>query len=1155
MASHRSIRPDKHPADAANPACSCSRVFVMILSSGAVLWLGMVTPVQAAEPRAALFDFAPAEVAPGLMTGLEGTLSAAGYAVSRIDAGVLGDPAKLSAGGFDLLVLPQAGVMPVQSVPAVEQYLRAGGDLLALRAPLWRRPLIDVGGKWTTREEYARSLARRSPERVLFSFKPDDIAHWQRSSNHPEVATRHETLAQGPSAGQRALHVVIPNLDGWDTYGQIEVQQPFPAGHTLTVFAARGGPRTTQLVVEWIERDESRWLAVAPILKEWSLIALPPESFKYWPSNPARAGDRFRPENAVRLSIGLAFTHSGQVVGRHEYWVGPFGTAPASPEYARLVAALQPPALDTLSPGYKLFDCTQIASLRAAPGQVILAEGAYPAAKQVRSPQPRPQGGGYRKGRQWRFIPLLEAAGEGGAWHGTPATLLLHFDGPYKGGAWASFGIDEPQWYESREALAAIGRIAARLSEPAFLIDGGTDRFTCFPGESVTPGITAGTLEGKPRPELTTRLTIHDGRSTAPLLDRTSPGLKGPGQPDPAMNAPWTPKEAPTAGLNVVAELLSGGRVIDRVAHELHVWKPSGRHFVTVRDGDFQLDGKLWRAHGVNYMPSSGIGTEDYDYFEHWLGARAYDPTVMDRDLGHVRDLGMNAVSIFIDHRILRDGNLLDLLRRLDALGMKANLSLRPGTPLDFQWARIREIIEHYRLAENDVVFAYDLAWEPMWQGHDHRKPHDRAWEQWIVERYGSIENGEKDWAFALPREPDGRVTNPLPQHIDTDGDWRRMVAAYRRFLDTLLYKKYGEARRLVRGIDPRHLVSFRMTEAGNPTFKVDGWMVYDFPYLAGAVDMLAPEAYGRLGNWERVKPGLFEHAYGRWAAPDKPFIWAEAGVSVWDPTLQAPLPEQQQFQAKFYLDLYRMMIAGSADGVFFWWYPGGFRVGENSDYGIINPDGTDRPVTKIIRDHAAKFLDAPPLPPVNQWFEFDRDAHTDGITGVYNLLSERFWKALASGRAVGLRTAGTDSDSTNCPPLAVGNTPWNGTNPPKFLDAAFDGVYLRSTDGWTRVENGSRIRLKKSQPVVARIELSNPAEAKWVNPKSAGSTPGGVHLVVSGQHRVPIPRDVPRFAAVTLECQLAPAGLTGPTEINLVMDAEGRTPFGERFRMTVEPE
>ena len=107
-------------------------------------------------------------------------------------------------------------------------------------------------------------------------------------------------------------------------------------------------------------------------------------------------------------------------------------------------------------------------------------------------------------------------------------------------------------------------------------------------------------------------------------------------------------------------------------------------------------------------------------------------------------------------------------------------------------------------------------------------------------------------------------MTNPAPKEIDTDGEWRRMTAAYRRFLDTTLYKYYSRARAVTREVDDRHPVSFRMTDAGNPTLRWDGFLAYDFPYLAAAVDLLEPEAYGRIGDWERVKPGWFEYEYAR---------------------------------------------------------------------------------------------------------------------------------------------------------------------------------------------------------------------------------------------------------------------------------------------------
>jgi hypothetical protein len=491
---------------------------------------------------------------------------------------------------------------------------------------------------------------------------------------------------------------------------------------------------------------------------------------------------------------------------------------------------------------------------------------------------------------------------------------------------------------------------------------------------------------------------------------------------------------------------------------------------------------------------------------------------------------------------------MLDLLRRLDALGMKANLSLRPGTPFDFEWDMIRAMIEQLRLAENDTVFAYDLAWEPMFLSHKERLRWDAAWEQWVVERYGSVANAERDWGFPIPRDENGKVTNPIVPQTDKDGPWRKMVAAYRRCLDTILYQYYGKARDLVRGVDPNHLVSFRMTEAGNPTCKWEGHIPFDFPYLAAAVDFLAPEAYGRIGDWDRVKPGWFEYEYARWAAPEKPMLWAEAGVSAWDVGTMTATESALKFQGDYFRDLYRMFIGSTADGIFFWWYPGGFRTGENSDYGIINPDGTDRPDTTVIRELGPAFLDGPSAKPVDTWFEFDRDAHTVGIPGVYDELQEAFWKAIADGKTPGLRTSGTNTDSANCPMLAVGNSPCDGTNPPRYLDGFFDKVEVQDAAGnWVAVENGGTVDVRKGAEVPARVTVTNLAEAAW----NAGDEKGAVVLTAtSGRSvRTSLPKPVAKHERIMIEnVGLTSGPVTQNTMVTLSFEAIERSPFGQKF-------
>jgi len=1114
-----------------------------------------------------------------LVTALAQEVIKAGYSVMPLDAKELCDPAILNAQTFDLLVLPNAADLPIKAVGPISEYAKAGGDIIALNAPLWQRQLIDVDGRWTTRDDYQRDNAGKLPPHVLFEFTDDLIKSWHRSSNNMASPTTCETVADGPGPNQRALHVAISDLTGWDNFGVTGLDNPFPKGHTLTVFSARGDGNTSQLAIEWDEKDGSRWIAVVPLYPEWRQYVLTPKDFRFWISVPGRGGrgDSFNPENAVGFSVGLAFTHTENTGGRHEFWVGPVGTAPIVgpahdvPAQQCDLGTFDLPAFETLCPSYKFFDVHGPVTLSVRQDQAIVStREAMPrlaADANVRSPQPRPGGGGFDKRRDWRFIPLVEARSDDGQWRGTPVAMIVNADGPYKGAVWASFGFSGSDIYKSPAMRAMVRQIAARMHDGVFIVDGGSNYYTYFKDQPAQIGVRIVNLSSEER-HVHATVELHENSSAQAAYTRSWEIAKlMPGEIRTVSGGLTRNWSKDGTGLQVHITEAGDGQVIDRVTQTAYTWEPKAeKHFVTIKDGEFMVDGKRWRVHGVNYMPSSGIGIEDGEYFEHWLGARSYDPEIIDRDLDHIKDMGLNAVSIFIYTGYEKDQNLLDILRRLDERGMKANVGLRPGLPLWFEWSKIGNIIESMRLAQNDTVFAYDIAWEPMFGTHEERKRYDKQWEQWIVERYGSIENAEKDWNFTVPRNEDGTVTNPLPEQIDTlpsvssasqgekmgVGDWRVMTAAYRRFLDTLLYRMYGDARRLIREIDPNHYVSFRMAEAGNPNYRWGGRIPYDFPYLAAAVDILEPEAYGRIGDWEKVKPGWFEFEYAKWAAPHKPTIWAEMGVSTWDISRMIDSPQRMDFQAMFYRAFYRLLISTGANGVFFWWYPGGFRYGENSDYGIINPDGTDKPVTKVIRENASKFLDGSARPSPDYWITIDRDAHPDGIAGIYDAAKDEFWRAIDQGRYPGLKTAGTGTDSSNCPDLAVGNVPWTGRNPAKYLDAVFDSVEVKNANGeWVKVKKGGVLKMEPGKPVAARVEFTNLGEAKLLA--------GGVNLACYlGDKRAgavrPLPNDVPHLASAAVDgCKIVERAPNVPTKITLTFSTRSRD-FGERFTFTIEP-
>ena len=1129
----------------------------------ALVALLVVSGSRSEASRAALVHAGlPGEDA-AVVSLLGAQVKAAGYDVTELDASELCDSAVLNTQAFDLLVLPNAADLPVKSVESISAFAKGGGDIIAMNAPIWQRVLIDVGGKWTTHDEYQRDNASKLPDHMLFDFS--DVKGWQRNSNTMESPTTYE-VTNGPAPGQKAIHAVISNQTGWDSYGIRDLQNPFPKGHALTVFSAKGSERTTQLAVEWSEKDGSRWFAIVPLYPEWRQYVLTPRNFQYWTSAEGRGGrgDMLKPENAVSLSFGLAYSHTGVQEGRHEFWVGPIGTAEKMTDLGSVLGPLDLPALDTLSPGYKLFDVTGPASLSVRQDQVVFtprqvgpSSASVPLSAALRSPQPRPGGGGLDKRRDWRWIPILEARARNGEWRGTPVTMTVNASGLYKGGIWASFGFDGKSALRQPAVLAMVKQVAERMRNPAFILDGGANFYTYFEDQDVRLGMRACNTGSDPTSALTARVIVISPDKKRPAIVKQWRFALQPGETK-SVESTWKPKEWPAeGGFTILAELLEGRRVIDSVTHNINVWRPKKtKSFVTVKDGEFMLDGKRWRAHGVNYMPSSGIGTEDGEYFEHWIGAKSYDPEVIDRDLDHIKQMGMNSVSAFVYTGYDKDQNLLDLLRRLDERGMKANVGLRPGMPSWFDAAKMTNLIKMLRLADNDTVFAYDIAWEPMFGPQSERKIWDAEWEKWIVERYGSVASAEKDWGFAVPRTEDGKVTNPPSEQVVGDGEWRVMMAAYRRFLDTLLYKKYGEARRVIKSADPNHMFSFRMAEAGNPTCRWGG-IPYDFPYLAAVVDIFEPEAYGRIGDWERVKPGWFELAYARWAAPEKPVLWAEMGVSTWETARMMNTPQKLEFQAMYHRAFYRMLTSSGTDGIYFWWYPGGFRYGENSDYGIINPDGTDKPVTKVIRENARKYLNGPSAKQPDYWIEIDRDAHPDGLAGIYDKVQADFWGAIDKGLTPGLRTKGTGTDSSNCPLVAVGNVPSTGSNPLKYLDAAIDSVQIRFGAGeWIEVEKGGTVKAEQGKPVSVRVAFTNLGEATLLAAHDKPST-GDVGLVVGekplGGLIQPIPSDVPHLGSSRMDVELAaPVDQKVPVNVVLSFDATGRAGFGERFSFTL---
>ena len=965
----------------------------------------------AESPHAAVFIDPSTGNSESFAREIAAQVLAVGYCVEFISPATLTNRFVLSLQKFDLLVLSGARALPAVAVPAVEHYLHEGGDLLALGLPAWEEASFQIDGRWLSRANFEGVIAAQKPEQILFDFAKADLSQWRRTSDDPNNRTRHEIVA---ADGRQALQVVIERLTGWDTYVSPPVTNAFPNGHTLTCFRAKGGPRTKQLALEWTEADGSRWIAAVDLTPEWKSYVLTPAAFQAWDPPPSRRGkqDRFQPANAARLVVGLAHSHTPMVGAQNEYWFADLGTAANPFGQASLPDAIMLPHFESLTPGYLFFPIstgTVIREANVVPPSCAQRGTATTGTAALLGLHPRPRGVGFNQDRPFRWEPLLVAHdAKNDDYRGAIAALLVHVQPPFRGGVWAAFTPSDPAFYRQPLVTNCLRQTLIRMRRGVFLSEGGAEFFTAFPGQPVSVGARVVNFGREPVTNLSVAVGFSPaGKKNPRIVKQTAFALAPDGEEVIADRTLLQDRDETL----VRVTLSVGDTVIDSLSHEISVWRLKPKpDFIQARDGGLWLRGKPWKVNGVNYMPSSGIGLANWQHFEHWVGRGAYDPEIIERDLRRLQAMNLNAVSVFLFYESLGAQHLLDFLRRCERHGIRVNLSLRPGTPLDFRWNEMREIIERCHLAQNDTVFAYDLAWEPRHEAQALKSEYAKLWPAWAQKRHATVDAARQAWGlgeekFSFAISDWQTLAAPPMKWFTQDGPWRRLVADYRLFLDDLLHERYAEARRLVKSIDPNHAVSFRMQHAGDPTLNLEAFMAYDFFGLAEAVDIWEPEAYGRIGDWARIKPGRFTAAYARLCDATKPVVWAEVGYSVWSEQHMAPSAEQLDFQARYFRDFYRMLTDSGVDGIFFWWYPGGYRLNEHSDFGIINPDGTDRLVTPIIRTEGKKFLQARKLgTKPGYWITVDRDRDARGLFGIYEAVEAEYWQAIAAGKTPGLK-------------------------------------------------------------------------------------------------------------------------------------------------------
>ncbi|MFA6561388.1 MAG: hypothetical protein WCV00_05715 [Verrucomicrobiia bacterium] len=1122
------------------------------------------------------------------------------FEVEFLTAEAVCDATTLSPARHFLYVIPNATAYPATGADALARYLGGRGSLMVLGTPPFEKPIWKHEGRWVDGAFVRDTMKNQKPTRLLYDFDkeaPGKAADWAQSGAYRKH-TAAEIVPGGVEGSSDCLKITFDYESGSPTgMGASMSPQANTASGGLLCFWVKGDGQTARLAVRLIEETEplQRGIAVISINRNWTYHVLRAEDFC--------VRGHADPFKARRLSFELVDRTITPYVadGKHTVWVDQIGIAPQPFSKLGDISRNPFPLIETVSPGYKHYPLTNIGSLKAVGDETIQ----LPAVATAASCYARPEGKGFERGYKWRWIPMVRAYDKDGVERGTAAWMLLHqaplSEGPAfadavrrlvganipsqpvpaEGSVCAVCTIGDPAALKEMARTGFFGDMARRISDGVFLSHAGSEQFSYWPGEKVRLGA-AVVNRGAQQADVTVRIRVCAAGDKNPVFQRESKLTIKPRRSARATASfLWTPKNFDSQSYVVTTELLRGGKVIDVISHEIGVLSPEKAPrdaFVTARDGDFWLEGRKWYPVGVNYWPRYAIALEQEDYVFHWLTPGFYNPEEVERDLRQLESLGANFVAIRVHHQNDRR-TVLDFLRRCRNHGIRVFIFVSSHVitddphyfqglmmPHHFQEKDVAEFIRATRLAENPTLMGWDLIWEPAgwlfggkysgfgWtETAPYRQRWDADWARWIDERYGSLAHAETDWGVPAPRL-DGRVTSPTNEQLKEDGPSRVMVAAYRRFMDNLMSRKWNDVTRTLRRLDPNHLVSFRQ---GN----LPPW---DFTLTATPkhADFFAMEGYGFTPTAKGTNAAGFINRYIHFATKGKPYVWMEFGASAWDRAAMRPGEKEIAYQGQCHELIHRVAFETGANGAAPWWLAGGYRISEKSDYGVLNPDGTLRPSGALLQQYAARFKTPRSYPKPDTWFTMDRDAHNGSHWRIaFNEGATAFGDAAAQGRQLGIRTPATGTTSADTPLLAVGNTKYNSRNPPKYLDAEFNWFRIKAAAGdWIEVRDGARIRVPRNKPILATASVGNLQDATWLTPANCAPKAGAVYLASTGDSALklkqPITKDTTRLDDAEFgQSFVVSEGIASETKVELQMTAEGRAWFGEKLRFTLEVE
>ncbi len=952
---------------------------------------------------------------------------------------------------FELVIIFEAVSAPVRAPELTQSYLQRGGKLIILGAPVFSKVIYSftpLGG--AKRSGRSKEQLLQALDHSLFGTKtlldfsdPSILPQFKKDTANPD-SKKYEgnailSIDDCPFARKKCLKWYTPDFYINENF---EIPLTIPLHYDALTFCARADKMTRTITLTLVQKDGMTFKTTFMPQTEWQRYVFLSKDFRFAGMLPGYGRPQQIPtvnfSNVTAIRIGHAVSHAYSCAGEHTFYIDEIAAA-------HIPFADQPrTVIPGVYPEYKFYPVTSAKRVVAAKGQNIIStnEKFLLPETEVASISPLSQSSGLDKHRRFRFIPLIEML-DAHRLHCGYAAYMLQFysdscvtenvsDRPknpfmedfkrLNGGMVSVFTPTDNQFY-CHSGCKAICDTAVYMLRKIRLLEGGSREYAYF----------ADRPEAKAGAVIAIEKDVSEEDLSSAVLTISGCGIHRTMRVDelPVIGEDRKGKyQLRKAELDFTAQngricclLAQKDALYDRIECEVQLYeeKPEKeRRFAKIaKDGECEIEigGNITRFFGVNYMPSGCIGNEDGAYHEFYFSRFSYDPEIIRTDLKRIAAIGMNAVSVFIySYDCVDNLNFLHFISLCREYGLFIDLGLRPhATPFQFDEEETAQMINRLRLNECDRIVAYDISWEryngtyePCYGNYFGRKSYDAAFCEYLLNRFGSFENAEAFVGIKLPRNSDGEVIGASDEMLRTDGEHRRFVAVYRHFVDAHVRRAHYRAAQKIKQYDPNHLLTARTGDASTIPLVDPGIYGYDYRCLAPGLDFYSPESYALSEKPEILRQAVFTGEYSRFYNPNAVVQWKEFGKSIWCGSNFTDNSIGKEIQANFYRKFFDTLLLAHTSGIYAWWWAGGYRIGENSDFGVINPDGSDRAVTRVLREYAPKFLHAPLLPKAVGAVAFDRSENATGLEHGYQKAEKDFFAGWDKGQRTTLCNAGT---------------------------------------------------------------------------------------------------------------------------------------------------